>query len=353
MFVDKENQACLANAAGSAGLAQKCEAIRRGQGQLDTGTVLNTACIDSFEPGPVHVVTMTITGQTDWSGGSENLGIRRIAEFFKENASFKGLAPRQPKPSTRPRKERPAFQNAVTLSYAAPGSGDHNYCVKAFANSRVHVCGSRTIDEFLQVSRATCEMLTALAGRPVTLLDLDVNLINMQFYVGHRLHVTEVCELLRESDDPRVQAVSYDPDRFPGVIAKFRLTSADKAERERVVSLMAFGNSNVKICGLRSPEEGVEPHAFLLRLLEDNWARVADTAPAPASRKRKREAAAPLVKSEPVQVDSAWLREAVMPTAPATLTMADLVPGLSPLRAPGRLTPGKSPLARSRVLGFR
>jgi TATA-box binding protein (TBP) (component of TFIID and TFIIIB) len=162
------------------------------------------------------------------------------------------------KVETRSRRKRAgsgAFYNQFTMYYGSKS-------VKVFRNGSVHVTGCQSPREFVRVTKAVCNLIQDIGGiEPeeggrLTVSDVAVRMINMNFGIDRRLHLRALCDVCVAAGF----TARYDADVYPGLNVKLPIGG-------RVITVLLFKSGKVIITGARTAQELECAHAMITSLV--------------------------------------------------------------------------------------
>ena len=268
-------------------MEEKAESMRTSVACLRRGAQVHNSAMARCSPGEMSVVMMTITA---YPNDAAPIKREAITEHL-EGKQFKGLCLKPVKIAKRTGvRQRGSFYNSVALQYVN-GAGN-NKCIKVFTNSKLHVTGCKTVDEFIETSQRVCWMLSDVTLKPLHVIDFDVNMIVVQFYINAALDLGDLCSILKGSQYSReVLSACYNPDRNNGLVIKHRfeqpsqpgLHSAPEmqsdevadAGKERAITIIVYRKGCVRLCGLRTHMEALPSYQFITRVIETCWSSIA------------------------------------------------------------------------------
>ena len=266
-------------------MEEKAESMRSSVACLHRDAKVHNTSMPKCCPSEMSVVMMTITAHPNAA-----VPIKRAAlTEHLDGKQFKGLRLKPVKESKRAGvRQRGSFYNSVSLQYVN-GCGN-NKCIKVFTNSKLHVTGCKTVDEFIETSQRVCWMLSDVTLKPLHVVDFDVNMIVVQFYINAALDIGDLCNILKGTQYSRqVLSACYNPDRNNGLVIKHRFeelgshlatemrtdTVSVEAGRERAITIIVYRKGCVRLCGLRTHMEALPSYRFITRVIDSAWSSIA------------------------------------------------------------------------------
>ena len=268
-------------------MEEKAETMRSSVARLSRGAEDHNSSMGRCNPSEMSVVMMTITAHPNAA-----VPIKRAAlTEHLDGKQFEGLRLKPVKESKRTGvRKRGSFYNSVSLQYVN-GVGN-NKCIKVFTNSKLHVTGCKTVDEFIETSQRVCFMLSDVTLKPLHVIDFDVNMIVVQFYINAALDIGDLCSILKgEKYSREVLSACYNPDRNNGLVIKHRFEEpadieihystemksgkVSDAGKERAITIIVYRKGCVRLCGLKTHMEALPSYRFITSVIESVWSSIA------------------------------------------------------------------------------
>lgn len=170
----------------------------------------------TISPIAFKILTMTTTASTSLPD-VDFVKIKLFMENgFKARAKELGLTIRSPKINRRSKRPPSSFHNSIALQCQSIGE-NRKRCIKIFNNSRLHltrlhITGILSGADFVKTVNIASEMLSELTGGTrINIKTFDVNMLNLQFYVGRYLDLLEIKNTISiaAAKNPLICSVEY------------------------------------------------------------------------------------------------------------------------------------------------
>lgn len=200
----------------------------------------------SLTPRNCNVSTMTLCGKLD-----SPVQIATVAKAVEKYATLETHGLALPRTSPKKNKGTTFFQNQLTIK-----SGTTS--VKLFSNGAVQVTGAKSTIHFLDVMDRVCSALGAVQDVTPSLESASISMINAIFSAARDLPL----RVLKQAFEAAMHTASYDPDTYPGINAKIRMTDG------RCITVMIFTTGSVIISGAKTPEHISEVYGIVCGLID-------------------------------------------------------------------------------------
>jgi TATA-box binding protein (TBP) (component of TFIID and TFIIIB) len=247
---------------------------------------LHNASVPMLEANEINIATMTIMGHLS----HDHINLLKVVRHFERSDVKQLLCDRgvvftdlvHPKSMithvNSKKKKKKTFQNSIILKYSEKKPGLNRKAIKIFCNGALHVNGCKRVEEFIGVCRIVCDVLNFIykreqqdASQMFNLGKFDVQLINTNLVVNHKLNLSAVSDFLEMEADDNIQ-VDYDVSFHPAVNVKNSVNRRD-------VTILIFNSGSIIITGVVTAHELVESYKFVTSFLHrhlDNVVSVND-----------------------------------------------------------------------------
>ena len=219
------------------------------------------------------------------------------------NEPIKGYATNQkPKRTKSKNPNKNCFQNQATLIIAI--SKDRQINLKIFRNGKIQMTGLKSEEEGYIASNTLISKINEIYKQCPTFItspnknpyisDLSIVLINSDFSAGFRIKRERLYELLFKSG----MYVSYEPDIYPGVNAKYYWNCSNKEDDGickcsklcdgkgggngdgdcKKITIATFQSGNVIITGARQNIQTQDAYKYINKLFSENMSSIIRTA---------------------------------------------------------------------------
>lgn len=198
----------------------------------------------------------------------------------------------------KPTKKKNCFQNQATLVVALSPTRQIN--LKIFRNGKVQMTGLKAEEEGLAACQGLISKLTKMHQEfpditvfnktPINITDFSIVLINSDFSAGFRVKRENLYDLLFHKGI----FVSYEPDIYPGVNAKYywnttnphsdgicrcKKTCNGKGDGSgdgqcKKITIATFQSGNVIITGARNTQQTEDAYQFINSLFKNHYNQI-------------------------------------------------------------------------------
>lgn len=154
-------------------------------------------------------------------------------------------------------KLRRTFYNQISVWFSDATSKKN---IKVFRNGNLHITGEKNPEANIAIARDVCKVLEQCFGRARVVYDFDVQMVNTNFRVSIGLMLGPLREAVAR--DPQVVRASYDPETYPGLNCKVKVSSG------RVASVLVFNSGHVIITGIKQFSELSQAFAFITGFID-------------------------------------------------------------------------------------
>ena len=138
------------------------------------------------------------------------------------------------------------FYNQVTIAYEDNYS---NKSIKVFPNGSFQVAGCSDLRDCKRIVHQLTFLMQHILELTLPTKDFRVVMINTNFSLNSHVDLSKVIDVLEDSKDPEF-VVSFNPDRYSAVKAKFR-----PAENTKQVTSSIFSTGKIIITGAETLRE--------------------------------------------------------------------------------------------------
>lgn len=237
--------------------------------------------LSKIKTTPIHVSTITFLCETTASDLDVGMIFSKFTEdpVFASTAKVRGhtlTAKPVGKTINTKGKEKQSFYNQISVYYEDERSKKN---IKVFKNGKLHITGEKNVRENVMIADDMCRVLEVIFEKPVgsfKVLNFDIQMINTNFRVETGFILSNFKDVV--SKHPDVERVTYEPDTYPGMNMKIRLSSGSQ------VTALVFNTGNVIITGLRNFPQLAEAYNTFVTFVDDNIDRIKRQNYIPASR---------------------------------------------------------------------
>jgi TATA-box binding protein (TBP) (component of TFIID and TFIIIB) len=169
--------------------------------------------------------------------------------------------------TTKKKKKRKKhnFYNSMTLEVSVGYNTDRAMHFKVFKNGSIQGAGCQSTGHGNHAIHALLQGLSSTLKCDFQISDLKINLINVNFKIGHGVNRDSLHLVLLSAG----HITSYEKCKHAGVSVKF--LPKDKA---RPISIFVFESGSVVITGSKNENHILEGHAFIRSFIENNKSQV-------------------------------------------------------------------------------
>lgn len=153
----------------------------------------------------------------------------------------------------RRRRKKPNFYNSMTLEVSV-GEGERVMHFKVFRNGSIQGAGCQSVQHGNYAINVLKKSLEAVMQCELELSDLKINLINVNFKMGHSINRDVLHRLLLSEG----QVSSYEKCKHAGVGLKFLPKG-----KERPISVFIFESGSVVITGSKNEQHILEGYEYV------------------------------------------------------------------------------------------
>lgn len=278
-----------------------------------TTEVIRNNSLDNYQPQPSNLRISTMTAicsigiNIDLVNLYESINIKENIDnypFIKScqygNNNIKGGTIKKPRKKRNPSKssKRPYFQNQVTFIILISQIRQVN--LKIFRNGKIQMTGLKSKEEGIiacqkiisEIKKLNLYYLPNTTNETELINNFSIVLINSDFSGGFKIKRDKLYEILYN----KKIFVSYEPDIYPGVNAKYYWNTSTlntdnagicKCERQcsgkgtgeghkncKKITIAIFQSGNIIITGARSNQQTYDAYNFINNILKENYENI-------------------------------------------------------------------------------
>jgi TATA-box binding protein (TBP) (component of TFIID and TFIIIB) len=158
------------------------------------------------------------------------------------------------------KKKSPNFYNSMTLDVSV-GHDDRTMHFKVFKNGSIQGAGCQNTQDGNYAIRVLVSDISRIVGERLTVQDLKINLINVNFKIGFSINRDTLYRLLLSIGE----SASYEKCKHAGVSVKFLPKGKD-----RPISIFVFESGSIVITGSKNEEHILEGYEFITSLINSH-----------------------------------------------------------------------------------
>lgn len=247
-------------------LEQRLEAFQMDMMEKMSAIGRHSQMLESVKSACPSVSTMTILARTRpvvESKDDDKIDLDAFVACF-ENPAFQPTVMGRPlnvkipaDRMMRTGKVRRTFYNQISVWFSDETSKKN---IKVFRNGNLHITGEKQPAANIRIAQDVCNVLEQCFGRARVVYDFDVQMVNTNFRVNIGLMLGPLRDAIAR--DPAVVKASYDPETYPGVNCKVKVSSG------RVASVLIFNSGHVIITGIKQFCELSQAFAFITGFID-------------------------------------------------------------------------------------
>ena len=210
---------------------------------------IETLSLKRLKPCPLVISTITFTGKLSIS----ELSLVDV-HLFMEMSDCDTVSVKKAKAGKKRlvSGEPTTFYNNLELMV-------ERKAVKIFKNGSVHVTGCRSHYELVSTLEIVCEVLQDALAIPVSLIEYSIQMLNVNFSLGHTLDLRKLQERFLDITD----FASFEPDSYPGLNVKLMFDNNVKC------SCLLFHSGSVALAGAKSPHAIYKAYSTICTLIDE------------------------------------------------------------------------------------